>query len=61
MLKDILTANIDFIEIIFVALSVVSAFLFTYYFFTQKSARAFLRLLKIQKVKRRAKNEKKQV
>lgn len=59
MLKDILTVNIDFIEMIFIALSAVSAFLFIYYFFTQKSAMAFLRLLKIRKINRRAKNEKK--
>ena len=59
MLKNILTENIDLIELVFIALSVVSAFLFVYCFFYEKSAKAFLKLLKIKKINRRAGNEKK--
>ncbi|SDJ73633.1 hypothetical protein SAMN04487760_1137 [Lachnospiraceae bacterium G41] len=61
MLKNILSENIDFIELFFIALSFVSAFLFAYSFFYEKSAKAFLKLLKIKKLNRRAKNEKKKV
>ena len=59
MLKNILTQNIDFIEILFIALSVIFAFLSAYYFICKKSARAFYKLLKIEKINRRVKNEKK--
>ena len=61
MLKNILTENIDYIELIFIALSFVFAFLFAYCFFYEKSAKAFLKLLKIKKINRRAKNEKRKV
>ena len=61
MLKNFLTANIDFIEIVFIALSAVSLFLSLYVFISEKSARAFLKLLKIKKLNRRVKDEKKKV
>jgi len=59
MLKNILTENIDFIELIFIVLSVVSAFLFTYNFFYLKSAKAFIILIKIEKTIRSVRNENK--
>ena len=59
MLKNILIRNIDFLEVIFIALSVDSAFLYFYYFFYKKSAGAFIKLMKIKKTIRRAKDEKK--
>ena len=58
MLKNILTENIDFFELIFILLSVISAFLFLYHFFYEKSAQAFIKLLKIERINRRAKGEK---
>ena len=61
MLKNILTENIDLIEIVFIALSVASAFMSLYIFISEKSARAFLKLLKIKKLNRRVKDEKKKV
>ena len=61
MLKNILTENIDLIEIVFIALSVASAFMSLYIFISEKSARAFLKLHKIKKIYRRVKNEKKKV
>ena len=61
MLKNILTENIDLIEIVFIALSVVSAFMSLYIFISEKSARAFFKLHKIKKIYRRVKNEKKKV
>lgn len=60
MLKNILTENIDFLEVIFIALSAVFAFLSFYYFFYKKSAMAFIKLMKIKKTLRRAKDEKKE-
>lgn len=59
MLKIFLTENINLIEIVFIALSVVSAFMSSYIFISEKSARALLKLIKIRKINRRVKNEKK--
>lgn len=61
MLKNFLTANIDLIEIVFIVLSVVSLFLSLYVFVSEKSASAFLKLLKIKKLNRRVKDGKKKV
>lgn len=61
MLKHFLTENIDFIEIVFISVSAVSAFMSVYCFFTEKSAKAFLKLLKLCALNRRAKNDKKKV
>ena len=49
MLKNILTENIDFLEVIFIALSAVSAFLSFYYFFYKKSVGAFIKLMSFLK------------
>lgn len=59
MLKNILNENINLIEIVFIALSVVSAFMSVYIFVSEKSARALIKLVKIKKINRRVKNEKK--
>ena len=59
MLKNILSEHIDLIEIIFISLSVVSAFLCAYYLIFQRSVRAFIKLVKIEKINRRAKSERK--
>ena len=59
MLKIFLTKNINLIEIVFIALSMVSAFMSSYIFISEKSARALLKLIKIRKINRRVKNEKK--
>lgn len=59
MLKNILNENINLFEIVFIALSVVSAFMSVYIFVSEKSARALIKLVKIKKINRRVKNEKK--
>lgn len=59
MLKNILNENINLIEIVFIALSVVSAFMSVYIFVSEKSVRALIKLVKIKKINRRVKNEKK--
>ena len=59
MLKNFLNENINLIEIVFIALSVVSAFMSVYIFVSEKSARALIKLVKIKKINRRVKNEKK--
>lgn len=59
MLKIFLTKNINLIEIVFIALSAVSAFMSSYIFISEKSARSLIKLIKIRKINRRVKNEKK--
>lgn len=59
MLKNFLAENIDYFEIIFISLSVISAFLSVYYLICRKSVSAFLKLLKLRKITGRVRNEKK--
>ena len=52
-MKTILENNIEIIELIFIAISAVFAFLNLYYMIQKKSIAAFFKLMKIKKKERR--------